>query len=87
MCGRGQPPRPSLPVPRSELGADAAAGAQEENWVPSITVKQILLAIQHLLDTPNPNSPAQGEAYNIYMNKRSEYKRRVKAQARQFPPP
>ena len=57
-----------LPVPRSELGADAAAGAQEENWVPSITVKQILLAIQHLLDTPNPNSPAQGEAYNIYMN-------------------
>jgi len=69
------------------LGADAAAGAQEENWVPSITVKQILLAIQHLLDTPNPNSPAQGEAYNIYMNKRSEYKRRVKAQARQFPPP
>ena len=32
---------------------------QDEGWRPSITVKQLLLGIQELLDTPNPNSPAQ----------------------------
>ena len=34
---------------------------EEEGWRPAITIKQMLLGIQDLLDTPNPNSPAQSE--------------------------
>ena len=34
----------------------------EQDWRPSITLKQILLGIQELLDNPNPNSPAQGKS-------------------------
>ena len=36
------------------------------DWRPSMTVKQILLSIQQLLNEPNVNSPAQAEAYAVY---------------------
>ena len=59
---------------------------EEEGWRPAITVKQMLLGIQDLLDTPNPSSPAQSEAYNLFINNKAEYKRRVKAEARKNTP-
>jgi len=54
---------------------------EEEGWRPAITVKQLLLGIQDLLDEPNPHSPAQSEAYELFMKNKAEYKRRVKAEA------
>lgn len=59
---------------------------KEEGWHPAITVKQMLMGIQDLLDMPNPNSPAQSEAYNLYMNNKAEYQRRVKAEAQKNTP-
>ena len=55
---------------------------EEEGWRPAITLKQVLIGIQDLLDDPNPNSPAQSEAYQLYMNNKPEYKRRVKNEAK-----
>ena len=46
----------------------------------------MLMGIQDLLDSPNPNSPAQSEAYNLFVNNKAEYKRRVKAEARKNTP-
>jgi ubiquitin-conjugating enzyme E2 I len=60
---------------------------EEEGWRPAITIKQILTGIQDLLDEPNPDSPAQSEAYQLFLNNREEYKRRVKSEARKNPPP
>jgi hypothetical protein len=40
---------------------------EEEDWKPAITIKQMLLGIQDLLDNPNPNSPAQREAYELFV--------------------
>jgi len=54
---------------------------EEEGWRPAITLKQVLIGIQDLLDDPNPNSPAQSEAYNLYMNNKTEYRRRVRQEA------
>lgn len=54
---------------------------EEEDWRPSITIKQILLGAQDLLDNPNPQSPAQREAYELFIGNKEEYNRRVKAQA------
>ena len=59
---------------------------EEEGWRPAITIKQMLLGIQDLLDSPNPLSPAQSEAYNLFTNNKAEYKRRVKAEARKNTP-
>jgi hypothetical protein len=41
----------------------------------------LYLAIQDLLINPNPQSPAQREAYELYVKNRPEYIRRVKQQA------
>eukprot|EP01098_Paradermamoeba_levis_P001545 TRINITY_DN1181_c0_g1_i5.p1 TRINITY_DN1181_c0_g1~~TRINITY_DN1181_c0_g1_i5.p1 ORF type:complete len:158 (-),score=19.50 TRINITY_DN1181_c0_g1_i5:164-637(-) len=53
---------------------------EDEDWKPSITIKQILLGIQELLDTPNANSPAQAEAYSLYIGNKTEYFKKVKQQ-------
>lgn len=51
---------------------------EEEAWKPSITIKAILLGVQDLLNDPNPESPAQAEAYNLFKKDRVEYERRIK---------
>ena len=58
---------------------------EDESWRPSITVKQILMGIQDLLDSPNPASPAQSEAYMLFTNDRADYDRKVKEQALRYP--
>lgn len=53
---------------------------EDEDWVPSITVRQILLGIQDLLDHPNILSPAQTEPFQIYKKDYNEYLDRIKKQ-------
>lgn len=60
---------------------------EDEGWRPSITIKQILLGIQELLDAPNPQSPAQSEAFLLYTNNRTKYNQCVRQQAAKYPPP
>jgi len=45
------------------------------------------LCLQDLLNDPNPNSPAQSDAYMLFTQKPAEYKRRVRAQTSAHPPP
>ena len=59
---------------------------EEEGWRPAITLKQVLIGIQDLLNEPNPSSPAQSEAYNLFIHNKAEYKRRVKAEAKKNTP-
>lgn len=54
---------------------------EEEGWRPAITMKQVLMGIQDLLDTPNPDSPAQSEAFQLFQTNRAEYRRRVRLEA------
>ncbi|KAI8969984.1 SUMO-conjugating enzyme ubc9 [Mycotypha africana] len=54
---------------------------EDEGWKPAITVKQILLGVQDLLNDPNPESPAQQEAYMLFRKDKKEYERRVRQQA------
>ncbi|EMR09572.1 SUMO-conjugating enzyme ubc9 [Pneumocystis murina B123] len=57
---------------------------EEESWKPAITIKQILLGIQDLLNDPNPNSPAQSEAYTLFKKDRAAYEKRIRQQAREM---
>ena len=45
-----------------------------------------ILGIQDLLTHPNPNSPAQREAYELLTKNPAEYKKRVRKQAANNPP-
>ena len=50
----------------------------QHNWSPSYGISAILTSIQSLLTDPNPSSPANGEAANLYNLNRPEYQRRVR---------
>mmetsp|Transcript_817 Transcript_817/g.1413 ORF Transcript_817/g.1413 Transcript_817/m.1413 type:complete len:158 (-) Transcript_817:280-753(-) len=59
---------------------------EEEGWRPAITVKQMVLGIQDLLDNPNSLSPAQSEAYQLFVTNKTEYRRRVRLEAEKNAP-
>jgi len=40
---------------------------EDKDWRASITIKQILLGIQNLLNEPNIMDPAQQEAYDCFV--------------------
>ena len=60
---------------------------EEEGWKPAITIKQILLGIQDLLNDPNPDSPAQADAYNLFKRDRQAYEKRSRTLSRDNPAP
>ncbi|EDW28587.1 GL19266 [Drosophila persimilis] len=59
---------------------------EKKDWRPSITIKQLLVGIQELLDNPNAKDPAQAEAYTAYTQNRQQYEMRVRAQAHMMTP-
>ena len=50
----------------------------QNQWSPIYDVWAILTSIRSLLGDPNPSSPANSEAANIYNTNKNEYERRVK---------
>eukprot|EP00288_Rhodomonas_lens_P019106 CAMPEP_0177716438 /NCGR_PEP_ID=MMETSP0484_2-20121128/14511_1 /TAXON_ID=354590 /ORGANISM="Rhodomonas lens, Strain RHODO" /LENGTH=163 /DNA_ID=CAMNT_0019228471 /DNA_START=76 /DNA_END=567 /DNA_ORIENTATION=+ len=58
---------------------------EDQDWKPGISIKQILLGIQDLLDNPNEFSPAQDAAYNVFKTSEEEYERRVTRQVQLNP--
>ncbi|KAI9733528.1 MAG: E2 SUMO-conjugating protein ubc9 [Cirrosporium novae-zelandiae] len=60
---------------------------EEEGWRPAITIKQILLGIQDLLNDPNPDSPAQADAYNLFKRDRHQYEKKIKQIVKENPAP
>ncbi|XP_056177258.1 SUMO-conjugating enzyme SCE1 isoform X1 [Syzygium oleosum] len=57
----------------------------EDGWRPSITVRQILVGIQDLLDQPNPASAAKYDDYQLFVKDPAEYQRKARQQAKQYP--
>ncbi|CCW62880.1 unnamed protein product [Phytomonas sp. EM1] len=55
---------------------------EEKDWRPNITIKQILLSIQELLNNPNIKDPAQEEPYRVYVRDIKEYEQRVREEVR-----
>jgi len=55
-------------------------------WRPGISVKEVLVGVQDLLDTPNEKDPANAKANHAYLKNKAEYKRRVKAEAAMYKP-
>ena len=58
-----------------------------DNWVPTTTVRDILLAVQDLLVNPDVREPAQAEAFTCFSGDIEQYEGRVRAQARELAAP
>ena len=50
----------------------------QNQWSPIYDVWAVLTSIRSLLADPNPNSPANSQAAQIYNTNKNEYERRVK---------
>ncbi len=50
----------------------------QNKWTPIYDVATVLTSIQSLLTDPNPDSPANSEAANLYTEDRETYNKRVK---------
>uniref|UniRef100_A0A673J0K6 E2 ubiquitin-conjugating enzyme n=2 Tax=Sinocyclocheilus TaxID=75365 RepID=A0A673J0K6_9TELE len=51
----------------------------QNRWSPTYDVSSILTSIQSLLDEPNPNSPANSQAAQLYQENKREYEKHVSA--------
>ncbi|ODV83894.1 hypothetical protein CANARDRAFT_9185 [[Candida] arabinofermentans NRRL YB-2248] len=60
---------------------------EDQDWRPAISLKQILLGIQELLDTPNPKSPAQEPAWRIFQKDKEAYKKKIIEQTKKYANP
>ncbi|VDO46195.1 unnamed protein product [Haemonchus placei] len=54
---------------------------EELGWKSSISLREILIGIQDFLDDPNPEDPAQDDAYLAYVRNRAAYEERVRRDA------
>ncbi len=50
----------------------------QNQWSPIYDIAAILTSIQSLLCDPNPNSPANSEAAQLFQSNKREYNRRVR---------
>jgi ubiquitin-conjugating enzyme E2 I len=60
---------------------------EDEGWKPAITIKEILLGIQSLLDEPNPESPAQADAFNLFKKDKVAYEKKIRTIVKENPAP
>merc|ERR1719343_778962 len=49
----------------------------QKKWSPTYDASAILTSIQSLLDEPNPNSPANSQAAQLFQENRREYEKKV----------
>jgi ubiquitin-conjugating enzyme E2 D len=47
-------------------------------WSPALSILKILLSLSSLLVDPNPNSPLEGVAANLYLTDREQYNKNVR---------
>ena len=60
------------------MNGDICLDILKENWSPTYDVMAILSSIQLLLNEPNPASPANGEAADLFRRNKREYERKVR---------
>lgn len=60
---------------------------EEEGWRPAITIKELLVGIQMLLDEVNPDSPAQADAYGLFKKDRQAYDKKIRQVVKENPAP
>ena len=57
---------------------------EEKAWHPSLTLAEVLISVQHLLNDPNNSDPAQEVPFILYKYQRDVHDRRVREQAARY---
>ena len=54
------------------------------NWSPALSISKVLISICSLLNDPNPDSPLNGEAADLYRNNKAKYDIKVKEYIKKY---
>ena len=57
---------------------------EEKGWKASISVKQILVGVQDLLDNPNNDDAANSAAYSALKKSKVQYEKRVIEEVKKY---
>lgn len=89
LCPQDEGWRPSITIRQILLGIQVCPPLSWASGPKSLVGSKFLTPSppQELLDAPNPNSPAQSDAYVMFVNQRNAYDKRVRQQSRSYPPP
>ena len=63
--------------PNIDLKGNICLDLLKENWVPTISIVNILKTILSLLTCPNPDDPLNTDASNLYKNNINEFKKKI----------
>jgi|UniRef100_A0A6C0IVD9 ubiquitin-conjugating enzyme E2 A len=64
--------------PNVYKGGSICVDILQSEWSPAQNIRTILLSIRSLLMDPNPRSPANREAANLYVKDKESYNQKVK---------
>lgn len=77
---------PPIPHPNIFPQGQVCLSLLTDGWKPAITLKQVLLGIQALLDEPNPKSPANDQWYDLFRKDPKKYDENVRVYAAKHGP-
>lgn len=56
----------------------------QHKWTPALTIGKVLMCISSLLEDPNPDSPLNGNAAQMYKNDRAAHDEEARAWTRRY---
>jgi ubiquitin-protein ligase len=91
-CGPDYPMKPpkakfvgKIWHPNVGQNGDICLDVLQNMWSPALTLEQLFLSIASLLTDPNPESPMNSEAANLYKKDRQQYDARIRKLVAQCP--
>lgn len=76
--------KPPIPHPNVFSCGTVCLSILTRDWKPAISLKEILLGIQRLLDEPNPGSVANHKAYELFAKSKKKYEETIKEWAKKY---